>query len=591
MLFVGDGVGVAAATCFEPGIGYERYGLIVGKAEAAPVHKARFTKVIPHPSFNPETFSNNIAIVMFPPLQPDTGRPQAFAASPEQWESKLHGMRGMTDANTWNDWILQNHQFLQTAGCAARSPLARDNPTDFMCSEAMLPSQYKQGCRLPFQYIYVSNGGKVAQAALYSHSSASSKESFCSNDVITNYYLNVANYVPWIASTIQGTVTNEVLPNGPAAPSNAAYKMSEPPVSSRPYFDIFSIFHGGRIYSLSKPVEVSGVPVDLRGQPLESAISIRSVETTTTTTTMTTTTTVEASTVTESTTTTQTTTSTVPSTVPVTSTASHTVTSTASSTTTLTTTDTQTSIVVASSVAMVTVTTDATTSSTATLTLTSTVSLLVCPLVTPCPAPGPGAGTTTVTQTTTATSTLVLTSYNFDFSGHVETGTGVQAPILATVTVTTTQKADTATVTTTVPAGSNPTTTSTTTVHRLVSATTTLPVKTVTSGSTSTVVSTEIDMESPPAQPVPPPQPWAIAMTIILLLLVMVVVGVLLFSWCRQRKRSRRQDDCPYFENQPPAYPPDYYSQGDVKGYAQTSYTHDERRSRYNSQGSYVGYY
>ncbi|KAJ2773255.1 hypothetical protein IWQ56_001061, partial [Coemansia nantahalensis] len=115
---------------------------------------------------------------------------------------------------------------------------------------------------------------------------------------------------------------------------------------------------------------------------------------------------------------------------------------------------------------------------------------------------------------------------------------------------------------------------------------------TVTRGPTSTAASTAISMESPPAQPASPPQPWAIAMTIVILVLILLGVGVFLFAWWRWRKRNRRQDDCPYFEINPPAYPPDYdYSQGDVKGHAQTSYTHDVRRSRYNSRGSYVGYY
>ncbi|KAJ2716248.1 hypothetical protein H4R19_000757 [Coemansia spiralis] len=589
-----------------PGIDASRYGFVTNGNGDHTYLAGRFMSVTVHPNFNPVTFSNNIALLRFPQIDAAGYSTFAVGAFPTLWPTKLSVHRTLNKDHAWNSLHYLNGPMADDTTCQAGSGLYASNLHDFLCTESTMDSEYKQGCRMPYQYFITVNNDKAVQAALYSHSSTLDDNALCTTAPVYNYYLNVASYVPWISQAIGAQVDFVVPPNSPSPPVNVAYKMTEPTVASSANRKIFSLFHWGEFLGLKAPPpppppvettppliiaipkETAQMVVGLPAAPMRSMIF---VETKTATSTVIDT--KEASTVTTSTTTTQTKTSTSSSTATTTATLSHTDTSTTTLSTTFTTTVTQTSVTVAANVAIVSTTTDATTSSTTTLTLTSNAAgLPVCPIVTPCPPAGPGAGSTTVTHTSTTTSTLTLASYNFAISGQVQTAPGAPGPILATVTFTTTQKAGTATSTVTVPAASHPATTTTTTVRELVSSTTTLPAKTSTHHLMSTIVSTSVRVESAPEKPTPPAQPWAIAMTIIIALLVVAVVSVLLFSCCWKRKRYQ-PDNFTQYNSPPSANPPDYYTQVSEKRpddgyYTYNSYVHEApgaRPSWYNPQG------
>ncbi|KAJ1725214.1 hypothetical protein LPJ61_005663, partial [Coemansia biformis] len=268
MLLISDSVGVAAATCFEPGIDYSRYGFVTGGEGDNAYMKLKFMSLTKHPNFNPATFSNNIAVVTFQPIPAQNTNRHAVAAVPSQWTRNVLVQRSLDSGGGWANRQLAEVAPGDAAACNSGSGLYQANPGDFVCSTQVINSLYTANCVIPYQLIDSSAGGDIAQMALYSHSSVQDDNKLCTNTAVYNYYINVANYIPWINQVSGASANRIVLLNAPSVPSNPQYQMVEPTVASSANRKVISLFHQEEYLYLAAPAVPPPAPSELIiGQP------------------------------------------------------------------------------------------------------------------------------------------------------------------------------------------------------------------------------------------------------------------------------------------------------------------------------------
>ncbi|KAJ2157511.1 hypothetical protein GGF46_004458, partial [Coemansia sp. RSA 552] len=170
--------------------------------------------VIRHPQYNPETFENNIAVVMLG-SNPAINFENKIADWPGDWSNYYYVHRTVTTGIlfSWNEPyvsvtngttdVTTNH-----ASCRAASALYAANEDKFICNSGTVTFYDDRSCNLPYGAVYGGTGNEIAAAALYSHSAIHGDGGYCGTDMIINYYLMLREYIPW-AETVSGEPSSE----------------------------------------------------------------------------------------------------------------------------------------------------------------------------------------------------------------------------------------------------------------------------------------------------------------------------------------------------------------------------------------------
>ncbi|KAJ2783576.1 hypothetical protein H4R18_001629 [Coemansia javaensis] len=544
---------VAAATCFETDankqVNLTRYAVQFSDMGSKSFYSGPVRSVKIHEAFNAASFTNNIAILTFDNINVPGSEKLDVISSPSAWASKRLVYRNMAGSGNWYNFNVADLQPGAAGECEGASELFKSNPGDYHCSTQQMYPEYAPNCPWPYRTLIGFNAESAGQVGFYSHSAKQNVTDLCDKAVIYDYYLNIANYIPWINQQINPGVTVATASGQPAAPSNQTYKMAEPQYQSEKNMTVYTYY--GYAINVLYPTIPQGPAVKAevpKPQVLPSAKDESPMPMASqTATTLTTTTTVSAQPTTTSTTTTQTVTTNVVSgakaTVTAPSTATITTTSTTSSTTTSTTTATQTT----------TSKSTATASTTSTLTVTATVFSAVggnsmCPPITPCLQAG---RPTTVRQTKTQTSTTTVTYMNFGATGVVATGGRQQSTYVSTVTITTVKKADTATATVT---NARPSSTTTVVIVNQKPSSTNKPATTVTHTATG-------DSTSAPAPEAENSNQTLVIAVAAVAVLLLLAVCIAIWMYCRGKSKPKGPvTDFPYHSYATPGYVPDYYN-------------------------------
>ncbi|KAJ1734650.1 hypothetical protein LPJ61_000955, partial [Coemansia biformis] len=296
VMIVTANAGVAAASCFEynadGSVDPLQYSVAVGGGgglDAAGL-QLPVKSVVPHPGYDQRMFANNIAVVTFGNI---TAENAAYRVGdlPSEWPGFYFVHRSL-DANNgaWNDYRVAEGMPADPAACGLASPLFAQNQRDFICNTATLTSMYNSACVLPYKYVVGAGNGQSAQLGLYSHSAVKGNMPFCGSSAVHNYYIMLANYIPWINSIIHPALTPYHAANAAVVASSVSYWMNTTGLAARQGTALYSLNNQGQLVrpqesddntqSLESPEETHS------GGPTKTVYATRTatvVETTTTT--------------------------------------------------------------------------------------------------------------------------------------------------------------------------------------------------------------------------------------------------------------------------------------------------------------------
>ncbi|KAJ1872649.1 hypothetical protein LPJ55_002949 [Coemansia sp. RSA 990] len=606
---ISDTAAVLAASCFDYNDSGKadstKYKVYVEATDPSIVSQAQVSSITPHPSYNPQTFANNIAVVTFSAIS--TGMEYIIDNKPGLWETFLHISNSLNSANTqWNTPEMSDLALGDQNACEAASSLFKANKYDFFCTVGTIPSMFHSGCMAPYKFLLGHNETGTGMLGFYSHSAILGGNPFCDHSEIYNYYLRIDHYIPWINTVVDPDVYAANRDNVAPDATTPDYAMATPGTQSTDGRKIYSLNNQEDILPLIKAVpstpEESGVLLE-PAVPAESELTTVSVtETETETITQTLDPVTVTVTATGTLTNTEQTTDTLSTTQQQTDTVDHTTTVSETVTATETTTEMVTTTLIQSFTGTLTNTmTDMQTQSQTLTTsfITTVVSASECPVMTCNPSIEVSEVTVTETQIESSVEVETVTVTELGEITNEETEISTMY-----ITVIETQSADTVT--------------ETTTVIQSESAEPEIIVSTVTATDTSTekIIETETEVETTtetenvmdsPEEPSEEPEdssstakdkpsslkPWMIALIIIIVLavlLIMLLLGCLYYRW-----RKRQHDQYLTGMVRPASYPPDYFNpelkeKGYDPYYIPSRYAQSERQSRYNSNGSYVGY-
>ncbi|KAJ2169266.1 hypothetical protein GGH15_000675 [Coemansia sp. RSA 562] len=232
VMIVSSQAGVAAASCFKfDDDGYtdpSTYTVIVGGGGIDGSLRLYVTKIEKHPNYNPNSFANNLAIVTFGAINnPDIT--YQIGDIPSEWPGLYFVHRSLIeDQFSWNDANIIEDTLADSEACGAASPLFRENNMDFICNMATRVSFSDGNCVLPYKYVVGHRDTDVIQLGFYSHSAIKEATGFCNGEnvnTIYNYYILLANYIPWINSKISTPLTSYHFEGSTPAESTTSYSM------------------------------------------------------------------------------------------------------------------------------------------------------------------------------------------------------------------------------------------------------------------------------------------------------------------------------------------------------------------------------
>ncbi|KAJ2470094.1 hypothetical protein GGI02_003158, partial [Coemansia sp. RSA 2322] len=156
------------------------------------------TNVTIHPSYNPTSLANNIAVVQYLNAK-SAAIPGKLAVSTSKWNELCYLRRTLanTSKQIWNEpSYLVTDQDEETA-CSLGSPVFSANRNNFICSNSTTMASVSKSCSLPYGLVYgVVKSNSVAPAAIYSHTVVFGS-GLCSNFKKLNYYIQLGSYLTW----------------------------------------------------------------------------------------------------------------------------------------------------------------------------------------------------------------------------------------------------------------------------------------------------------------------------------------------------------------------------------------------------------
>ncbi|KAJ2682358.1 hypothetical protein GGH99_004772 [Coemansia sp. RSA 1285] len=166
-----------------------------------------------HPSYNPATFANNVAFVMFN-WDASVTWTASVASDPAAWDNAYYTSRTLSSISkaTWNTpAIIQTAGAAATddAGCSAASALFSANKDSMRCLSTSATSVANNKCNTPFGAAWaIFQPNDIAVGALYSHSVVYGGTSLCgASGNQFHYYTLLQPYVAWGAKKLGKSIS------------------------------------------------------------------------------------------------------------------------------------------------------------------------------------------------------------------------------------------------------------------------------------------------------------------------------------------------------------------------------------------------
>ncbi|KAJ2322283.1 hypothetical protein IWW52_000189 [Coemansia sp. RSA 2704] len=246
--------------------------------------------IIPHPNYNPDTFENNIAVVMFA-SNPLVTFNNAIADWALDWTNYYFVHRSQAVGNEWPLYSWNEPSVSVTNGtntinmnldqCNSASTLYEANQDKFICSPLDLSYYYNRDCSIPYGAVYMGHDNTVAAAAVFSHTSIHGNEGFCGGGKMVNYYVVLRNYIKW-AEQVSGQTVNvyhSADPIGYTASSDPNFSMAAPKSPDAADIHIYGYFTMDQVLDnanqTSSAADESSLPVS--GVVASSGLDITTV--------------------------------------------------------------------------------------------------------------------------------------------------------------------------------------------------------------------------------------------------------------------------------------------------------------------------
>ncbi|KAJ2906740.1 hypothetical protein GGI21_003996, partial [Coemansia aciculifera] len=158
-----------------------------------------------HPQYNPKTYANNIAILLFK-MKSSVAWTQPVAYDRQEWDSVYYSSRTLSNPKkpTFNSPTVASIGG-SDSGCTAASNLYNSNQDWMLCITQTTTSSVNGNCQLPYGAAWgVYQPSNIAIGALYSHSVVyGSSGNLCGNQPQQyHYYTMLQPYTAWAAKEI-----------------------------------------------------------------------------------------------------------------------------------------------------------------------------------------------------------------------------------------------------------------------------------------------------------------------------------------------------------------------------------------------------
>ncbi|KAJ2761566.1 hypothetical protein H4S06_001134 [Coemansia sp. BCRC 34490] len=287
-------VGVAAASCFDyvnnevnPNIGYTVL-VSTGTAEGGVSGAYKATKVTHHPDYNPDTYANNIAVMQFTAI-PGFDFTKAIADWPAEWKQYFFVHRSLTNVMPYvfNDPKVSvvDVGADDTSGCTSASAIYAANTDNYICNMLTVPSYVNTNCVAPYGSVYgVADPNPAQLGAVFSHSAIYGTSGYCGKGPIYNYYLILRNYIPWIESVSQATVSTYHISGSTsyAAASDSGYVMDNPGNTVSGVYVVGNYTAGTMVSAVPVATSTSAINSVLQQSEVDNVVSTEMITFTTT---------------------------------------------------------------------------------------------------------------------------------------------------------------------------------------------------------------------------------------------------------------------------------------------------------------------
>ncbi|KAJ1952795.1 hypothetical protein GGI12_006158, partial [Dipsacomyces acuminosporus] len=200
-----------------------------GGYDGSPGHYTVQT-ITAHPSYDPATFANNIAVLQYNSVAESTWVSYISTDSSE-WADIVYGSQSIkdTEAQVWNQPILEPGAFVKPI-CNELYPTFGANTRDLLCSNIAMKSVANTTCKVPYASAYGQISNSLFQIALYSHTAFYGDNSGNAGCIFKNYisyYTVLADYLAF-ANEIQHNVYYRNTSKTVAPQSDPKYEMKVP---------------------------------------------------------------------------------------------------------------------------------------------------------------------------------------------------------------------------------------------------------------------------------------------------------------------------------------------------------------------------
>ncbi|KAJ2548978.1 hypothetical protein EV175_004619 [Coemansia sp. RSA 1933] len=156
-----------------------------------------------HPSYNPDTLENNIAVILYSigPTDEYVGyvSTEDYIGGNDVYVRQDYNMQN----SSWNSPVVEN-QSSDSNGCADGSALYAANTEWMSCTSAVTTSSVDSDCYIPYGVMFKENSTDlIVLSSIYSHSVIYGSDMCTQSDTILNYYTMLWPYVGF-ARTVMG---------------------------------------------------------------------------------------------------------------------------------------------------------------------------------------------------------------------------------------------------------------------------------------------------------------------------------------------------------------------------------------------------
>ncbi|KAJ2818631.1 hypothetical protein FBU31_005806, partial [Coemansia sp. 'formosensis'] len=181
-----------------------------------------------HPDFDPASYANNIAIVVYTIDQKRTWT-NAISVNRDEWTNALFVRRYMESekSKSWRSPMINSGAWGGLPGCDTASGIYAANQRDFLCSTESSSVTTVGACKYPYSSVYGVVSPKMAIAALHSHTVVQG-DAMCGAKQTFHYYTVLAGYVGFAQKVLGYDIKYFTISGDFSSSIDASYKMQPP---------------------------------------------------------------------------------------------------------------------------------------------------------------------------------------------------------------------------------------------------------------------------------------------------------------------------------------------------------------------------